>query len=323
MIYIFAPAYQVSGGPEALQQMCFYLRKIGKQSIIVFYNDEEGKDPMPPRYHIYGNHWILQDEIIDDCQNSVVVPERKPFLLNRIKNAKKYIWWLSKDNFVYEQASVWKKTKYYFKRMFHVDVISLDTRYCSFSLSECTHLCGSKYAYDYVKDVLGQKDVYYCIEPISLEFLQMGPCDKAEDRRDVVLYNPSKPSLIMSELLRRSKFHYVPLQGLTPQKLARVYRTSKLYIDFGEFPGPERMPKEAVYFGCNILVGKKNAAENDFDVAIPNKYKVYVDASVEEIERTIDDILDNYSIHSKSFDGFRCKIECLESSFLTQMNVIK
>lgn len=315
MIYVFAPAYQVSGGPEALQQMCYYLRQIGKESVIVFYNYEVGKDPMPSRYHIYGNHWILQDEIIDDYHNSVVVPERKPLLLNQIKKTKKYIWWLSKDNFIYEQASLWKKTKYAIKKSLHIDVIPLDTRYCNFDLKDVIHLCGSKYAYDYVTQELGIKEVHYCVEPISLDFLQMGPYDNPEGRQDVVLYNPSKPSEIMTELLQRNNFKFVPLKGYSPVQLAELYRTSKLYVDFGAFPGPERMPKEAVYFGCNILVGKRNAAANDFDVAIPERYKIYPNSRAEVIEENIRQILMEKNIKHEEFALFRKKVIFLEQDF--------
>jgi len=320
MIYILAPAYQVSGGPEALQQMCHYLRQIGKNAIIAFYNLEEGRDPMPARYDIYGNQWIPWEKIVDKKGNSVVVPERKPLLLNGIKNAKKYIWWLSRDNFVFEQASLWKKTKYYSKRLLHIDVISLDTRYCNFSLKECTHLCGSKYAFEYVTQELGLKDVHYCVEPISLDFLKMGPYSNPQGRRDVVLYNPSKPSAIMEELLQRGKFDYVPLKGFTPQELAEVYKTSKLYIDFGAFPGPERMPKEAVYFGCNILVGKRNAAINDFDVAISEEYKVASEIQAEEAEQIIETMLEGSSAITYEFLSFKDKIIHLEDMFISQLS---
>ena len=56
--------------------------------------------------------------------------------------------------------------------------------------------------------------------------------------------------------------------------MAVKYTEAKLYIDLGEFGGPERIPKEAVYFGCNIIVANHNAAANDFDVAIPQEYKI-------------------------------------------------
>ena len=317
MIYVFAPAYQVSGGPEALQQMCYYLRKIGRDAVMVFYNYENGRNPMPERYLIYGNPWILVHEVEDKKENSVVVPERRPFYLNPYKKAKRYIWWLSKDNLIYEKAPLLKRIKYAVKKLLHIEVISLDVRYCNFDLEEITHLCGSKYAYEYVRNELGIKDVHYCVEPISLQFLNIGPCNDTDGRKDVVLYNPSKPSSIMDELLKRGNFNYVSLSGYAPEELAELYKSSKLYVDFGDFPGPERMPKEAVYFGCNILVGKRNAAENDFDVAIPEKFKMCVGTDIGEIERMITELLNNPLV---CFCDFQCKVVELETKFTTYLD---
>lgn len=319
MIYIFSPAYQVSGGPEALQQMCYYLRSIGKDAIMVFYNYEEGRDPMPERYRIYGNRWILVNEVVDQVGNSVVVPERRPFYLNPYNKAKRYIWWLSKDNFIFEKAPMSKRIKYAIKKLLHIDVVSLDTRYCNFKLEDITHLCGSKYAFEYVKNELKQDDVHYCVEPISLEFLQMGPYNGLEGRNDVVLYNPSKPSALMDKLLERGKFNYVPLKGYTPEGLATLYKTSKLYVDFGAFPGPERIPKEMVYFGGQILVGFQNAAMNDFDVAIPEKYKVKNLEEVESVEIIIDSMLNLYSSFSADFLFFKKKVIGIEDVFKNQL----
>lgn len=321
MIYICAPAYKVSGGPEALQQMCYYLRSLGKESIIVFYDYEEGKDPMPDRYKLYGNKWVLFEDLKDEDGDICVVPEVRTRALNGIKKARRYIWWLSKDYLIYEKASIWKKFKYYGKKFLHIDVISLDTRYCNFDLKDVTHLCGSKYAYEYVRNVLKLADVHYCVEPISLEFLQMGTY-VGIDRKDVVLYNPSKPSVLMGKLLERGKFDFIPLKGYTPEELAGLYKSSKLYVDFGAFPGPERIPKEMVYFGGQILVGFQNAAMNDFDVAIPEKYKIKNLEDVEFVEKMISVLLNNTSSPYFDFSSFQAKVANLETEFKKQLNAL-
>lgn len=314
MIYIFAPAYQISGGPEALQQMCYYLRNLGKEAVIVFYNIESD-NPMPSRYLIYQNPWISPDDVVDVASNTVVVPERRPLLLNHINNCKKMIWWLSKDNFVYEKAPLFKTLKFHAKNLLRINVISLDTRYCSFNLSECTHLCGSKYAYEYVKNELKMPDVSYCVEPISLDFLKIGAFNDTAHRTDTILYNPSKPSELMTRLIERRNFTYKPLRGYSPIELSSLYRTSKLYLDFGSFPGPERIPKEAVYFGCHILVGYRNAAMNDFDVAIPEQYKIKNLENVEFVETKIKEMLANFEEQHSDFVQFQQKVCRLEDGF--------
>lgn len=95
-----------------------------------------------------------------------------------------------------------------------------------------------------------------------------------------------------------------------------MYKKAKLYVDFGEFGGPERMPKEAVYFGCNILVANHNAAANDFDVAIPQKYKVEDGTPAEVFESVIGNMLARYEELNRDFVPFREKVERLEDNFL-------
>ena len=126
----------------------------------------------------------------------------------------------------------------------------------------------------------------------------------------------------MAELLERGRFNYVPLKGYTPAGLAEMYKKAKLYVDFGEFGGPERMPKEAVYFGCNILVANHNAAANDFDVAIPRKYKVDDGETAEQIENRISDLLADYKAQNAEFLSFKLKVEGLEMNFMNQLECL-
>jgi hypothetical protein len=138
-------------------------------------------------------------------------------------------------------------------------------------------------------------------------------------RNNVILYNPAKPSEIMTRLLAEKRFNFKPLTKMTTLELIDAYKQAKLYIDFGHFGGPERMPKEAVYFGCCILVGKRNAAENDFDIAIPDKYKIENYDNLEIVNAAIQSVIDKYQDCLPDFIPFRNKIERLESDFIQQI----
>lgn len=48
---------------------------------------------------------------------------------------------------------------------------------------------------------------------------------------------------------------------------------SKLFVDFGNHPGRDRIPREAVLLKSNILINKKGAAEKFSDVPLKNKFK--------------------------------------------------
>lgn len=138
----------------------------------------------------------------------------------------------------------------------------------------------------------------------------------------MVLYNPSKPSATAAELLKRNDISFLPLKGYSPEELIALFRRSKLYIDFGEFGGPERLPKESVLNGTLLLVGKRAAAVNDFDVAIPDKYKMENYADVEAVAEKIKYMLANYDGLIDDFAPFRKKIEGLKDGFVDSIRKI-
>ena len=316
--YIFTPMKVVGGGAEALHQLAYYLRKSGREAYTVYYAYSGFFDAKPiDRYEQYEVVTTKYEDIEDEPWNYVIAPENAPWCLNSLYKAQKCIWWLG---LIASEVYVgdWKyRLKYLRRRLLGRSVMS--ARKLLFNPKNCWHLCGSKYAYEGTRKRFPNSKVEYLVEPISLDFLRMGNSDLPQERADVVLYNPAKPSERMSQLLDRSKFNYVPLKGLTPVGLAEMYKKAKLYVDFGDFGGPERMPKEAVYFGCNILVANHNAATNDFDVAIPQWYKVDDGETAEQIESRIADMLEYYEIQHADFLLFKEKVERLEENFFVHI----
>lgn len=314
-IYIYCPANLRSGGPEALHQLCFYMVKVGLDAYMVYYNTTDGIEPMPPIYSIYGVKRKPFSEIEDSPTNILVAAESSTIMLNGFKRIQKYIWWLSVNWLDYEPASGKVLLKYKIKKLLGVKNPPLNG--CDFKLNDCVNVCGSKYAFEYVQ-CIGIKNPRYLVEPISKQFLDAN-IDLDVERDDVVLYNPAKSSEIMNLLLEDGTFKFKALTKMTPDELIEAYKKAKLYIDFGHFGGPERMPKEAVYFGCSILVGNRNAAVNDFDVAIPAKYKIsnYEDLAV--VKNAIQDMLNDYEKNRDDFFPFKKKISKLESNFMKQI----
>ena len=304
-----------------MHQLAYYMRKLGMEAYTVYYTYSGFPKASPvERYRQYEVEVLPYDQIEDEEGNYVIAPENAPWCLNAFKKAQKCIWWLSVAYHDVKRGTLKERLLHLKRKAFGQN--TKNYRNVAFSLRDCQHLCGSKYAYEEVRKMLPNSRVKYMVEPISLDFLRIGNAELPTEREDVVLYNPSKPSDIMKELLERARFHYVPLKGFTPEGLAERYKKAKLYVDFGHFGGPERMPKEAVYYGCNILVANHNAAANDFDVAIPTKYKVDDGETAEQIESRIADMLAHYEEQNVDFQPFKLKVERLEESFMNQLKEV-
>ena len=189
------------------------------------------------------------------------------------------------------------------------------------------HICASFHAYDYVSK-RSKKEVTIGIEPLSKFFLELYAEKKKEipliEKNDVVLYNPKRCGYFvrfLSRFLPEIKFE--PLTGLTQNELVSKYMTSKLYVDFGAFPGAERIPKEAVLYGCAIITGKRGAASFHKDVPIPDEYKFGNPIKqIDEIAEKIRFVLRNYEKVYSDFDEYRETILNLEKNFTKSLGNI-
>ncbi|MDE5592496.1 MAG: hypothetical protein K2I75_01025 [Clostridiales bacterium] len=277
-----------------------------------------------PRYEIYSPQIISYKDIEDSEKNLIITPETGTVYLKYYKHARKLIWWLG-VHLYFKFKENGNRIKDAVKHVLNC-FIKNRTPYiysCPMPITDSVyHACGSQYAYDFL--ISKQKNIKpsMLVEPISKQFYDAGMATnlQSSERDDVILYNPSKPSRLMEKLLLRDDLKFRPLKGFTPEELVNVYRGAKLYIDFGEFSGPERIPKESVFNGTCLLVGKRNASVNDFDIPIPQQYKIEDFENEQLVVDKIKYILQNYDECIGDFNGFRTKIQNLETTFKEQIN---
>ncbi len=328
------------GGGEALYQLRLDLEQMGYTAYILYYRNDLSSLVLPNKFLQYFNgkpeDFICTHENIKDIENNcVIVPEAATTFLFRYKNMKKIVWWLSIKFYdgefvdkepkhtsivdplkkIYHYLEFWKikldRLKKYHKFRYPLNQVNL-------------HLTGSYYAYEVLKSKYKINSELF-IHSIGHDFLKLGEWTRSQDttpREDVVLYNPAKPSKVMKKLLKRNKFKYVPICNMTPIQMIELFRRSKLYVDFGHFPGPERLPKETVYNGVTVLVGKRNASVNAYDVMIPEEYKLKINTSLKKIEAKIANMLEHYDEIYHEFDSFRQMVTNMEPIYYEQMKKI-
>ena len=339
-VYILCPPNSITGGPDALHQMAYYLNRIGVRSSIAYISYLAKRVEIPEPYKRYISSYELDSDIVDKNDNAVVIPETYSYLVDRYKQATVFIWWLSVDNNRIKYNLIKKVLLSlafpfnYVRSLFNHDHLFLERfknrmliRHYSFNDESLNinHLCASYYALDTIKSNT-KNSVYKCIEPISSLFLEKYEQYKEQiqisERSNVILYNPQKCEDIVRGLQEYCPdLVFSPLKGLTQQELIQKYLTSKLYVDFGPFPGAERIPKEAVLFGCSIITGKRGASNYYGDVPIDDRYKFELDDKNLIVER-MRELLDNYPFLNKDFDQYRDVILNLECGFITDLQEI-
>lgn len=332
-IYVVSPYGLVTGGPDALHQMVYYLNCIGFDASIVYSDIKSHKYEIPDPYKKYTKDYLLLNEIEDEKNNAIVVPETANHLINNYKCLKKYIWWLSVDNNI-ELSKTTSKIKKILKKIrisnlkkiYKINTLKvyLGHKKYDFSDEKVIHLCASYYAYDYVKkNNKNKKNINLCIEPISKIFLEKSKFNQKR-KENIVLYNPQKNYEFTKKIIKKTHdLKFIPLRGYSQDELLKMYNKAKLYIDFGMFPGAERIPKEAVINGACILTGKYGASSFYNDVPIMDEYKI--DAKEENINiiiKKINDILINYERRINDFEEYRNTVWNLEDNFIKQLKKI-
>lgn len=341
VVYVLCPANAQTGGADALHQMVYYLNNLNICAKIVYRVDKDYDKPVeiPDRFKVYVQDFLLEKDIVDSQDNAVVITESYTKDRLKYRNAKVYIWWLGiNDNitcgflkkilfFTFLPLRVIMHWSLYKEHFFTIvrNVINMEIYPFRRENAQITHLCASFNAYEYVSR-RSHNTIFKCIEPISKRFLNTYHQEKKNisknNRENVILFNPLRKYDDILNLIseKAPELCFEPLRGLTQEELIEKYKTSKLYIDFGAFPGAERIPKEAVLFGCAIITGKRGASGFHGDVPIPDEYKFGDPVSqIDEIVAKIRYVLDNYENVYSDFDEYRETVLNLEDNFIKSL----
>lgn len=124
---------------------------------------------------------------------------------------------------------------------------------------------------------------------------------------NVVLYNPKKGKKFTSHLMRAaSDLKWRALENMTREEMAAALQSVKVYIDFGNHPGKDRIPREAAISGCLLVTGLDGSAAFSEDVPIPAEYKIAARReNIGQIIATIKELMANYEQHYAELEPYR------------------
>ncbi len=290
-IFVLCPAYSMSGGPELLHQMVYNLNGIGEHAFIVYTPHKQYGIGCNPSYLKYVDGYIEVINAIEDSDSNLIIfPETKIEKQAKWKKAQKAVWWLSVDNYAsLHHDCEWKQDLSFFDYHFVQSYYSLDfLLYNSISIDKIYYLS------DYLSD-----------EFISIlnDISELPP----KKTQRFVAYNPVKGITYTTKLIKKmSEELFVPIVNMTKLEVIDLLMKCSVYIDFGNHPGKDRLPREAAALGCCVVTGKRGSAAYNEDVCIPSKYKFDERKStIDEISGRICYCLDNYGKCIDDFSNYR------------------
>lgn len=297
-IFVCCPGDAITGGPELLHQLVDTLREQGKNAFISYYPfDKKFLCPKP-----YRHYNTTQNPIEDNESNLVILPEVATKIAKNIKYSDIAIWWLSVDNyFDMTGENIIRDHLRHLKNLIQGKKIKI------YKTKKYKHFYQSEYA-----KIFLEKNK---ISGLALtDFLGENHTHKAttvEKRKNIIAYNPRKGKKTTNKIIKSAPLlHFEPIQNMTPEQVRKLLETAKLYIDFGHHPGKDRLPREAAAAGCCVITGRRGAAENAIDIAIPENYKLDENSPkfTSKTLQTINEVLDNFNEKTKDFNEYRQKI---------------
>jgi hypothetical protein len=297
-VFVLCPPH-ASGGPDALHQLVSTLNELGARAFISY---------LPPADAVTAalreRYAVAPALPVDAADNLIVIPEMMTGQARAFAKARTAIWWLSVDHFV---GYAGRGEHVLRRRLLLHDLRSLlrlpTSRLTWPEMRGLDHYTPTAYA----KAFLHRHGIASVPlrDPVNDSFLSVAP---ASMRRDAVAFSPQKGMDYTAQVLDAlAGVPAIALQGLSRAQLIEVLRQTKVYLDFGYFPGADRMPREALLCGACIVIGRRGAAANPHDHPIPDAYKIDHTARdfAARAREAVLRIFGDFETCSRDFDPFR------------------
>ena len=326
--YIPAPSNSVTGGQECLHQLCDSLNKSGKNAFIVYYPDVYS--PIPDVYKKYQVQ--VEVEIKDLESNTIILHESQFDRLFDFKNIKVIFWWLSVDNFFKSSMrylsivdyirncpnlllkAIAVKLYYIFIR--HKNILNRQLSISQLKYKSNLNLCQSVYAEKFLRNN-GFDNLFQLNDYINSEFKIFDNTS----RDNIILYNPKKGYEFQKFLIQKfPSYNWVPVINMNYSQISELMNRAKIYVDFGNHPGRDKIPREAVAAGLCIVTGIHGSAFYYGDIPISDMYKFdQNNFDSARFKVVIDGLLENYSDEKENFKVYRTMVSDSESLFHRQV----
>jgi len=317
-IYVACPANVATGGPELLHQLVYELNKLGLKAFMYYYYKNKEISPIHEAYAKYNNPFI--DDIEDNKDNVIITPERNTGIIYHYKDIQKIIWWLSVDNYykLFEGKNPVKKLLKVILYKFNI------LKAYQFGRNEnIIHFIQSEYAKQHLLEK-GIYTVYFLSDYLDGVFIKSQLETIGNNRKNIVVFNPKKGIKFTKKIIKHGqKIKFIPIENMTRNEVAKLLSTAKVYIDFGNHPGKDRIPREAAISNCCVITNKRGSAKYYKDVPISDEFKFYDrNENFYKIINKIHDCFSNYEENVAKFEEYREIIKSEQDNFIADIKNI-
>lgn len=296
-IYILCPPNKATGGPEALHQLGYILNSLGFNAKMLY--SKYKKKPVHPFYKNYNVPYVMK--VKDSNDNIIIFPESMTNFIAKYPLSEKKIWWLSLDFYEVLMNSREKKKNWIRKIL----VPYKHTEYRFEHNKTISHWYQSQRTKEFLLTKKLDNDISYLCDYVNELFFENLP--KVFTKNNIITYNPKKGGeKIEKYITLLPEYNWIPLIGMSREEMRDILRKTKLHIDFGYFPGRDKIPREALVSGACLITGRNGTSAFKEDLGIPEKYKLYdTEMNTENVIDLINQTMNNYETVYQEFIPFR------------------
>ena len=269
-VYICCPGNIQTGGPELCHQLASQLISFGVSVFMVYgANSTIPFNPDDPVHDAYKKYHVpYATSVEDDSKNIAILPEA--FILQGAKKIRRVIWWMSVDNYL-------KTILRNFQLLLNSPLANPVPNLFFFHNADknIEHWAQSEYARQFLElNGIPRNEIHMVSDYPNLFFLRRAAHVDLSAKKNFVAFNPRKGFEITRQLISLAPdIDWRPIENMTTEQVQELLAAAKIYIDFGEHPGKDRLPREATLSGCVVITGRRGAAGNDVDYNIPAEFK--------------------------------------------------
>lgn len=303
-----------TGGPEAIHQLAYSLNCLGVDAKLAYLGEANPVQIAPDRIlcatpthpatmEIYRDYRPqVAPEIPLDPQTLVILPEVFAAQHAMLQNCGVAIWWLSIDNAIAFNPALGEPAG----------------RAELFKRDDLIHLYQSVYAREWLR-YNGARNLYDLSDYTSALF--HSPQVAAPAPVAAASFNLQKGATLAEEFFAaHPRFNGLGLRGFSKAELRDIFAERLLYVDFGHFPGKDRMPREAAACGSIVFVRRQGAGAfyDDFPIADFFKFTPE-DIASGELARRLDAVVADPQRHWAEQAHYRSLIAWEKASFHDQV----
>ncbi len=110
----------------------------------------------------------------------------------------------------------------------------------------------------------------------------------------------------------------IPLVNMAREQVFELFGAARLYVDLGNFPGKDRMAREALALGANVVIASAGAGSSGIDHPWPECYRLDPHRT-EALAALIGHMVNHPDVHVPLFDKARENIRGERSVFQEQV----